>query len=180
MDTYRLIAQTQAAYARTIDDDRLEDWPDYFTDPCRYVITTADNHREGLEGGIVCCFSQGMLRDRISALRDANIYERHHYRHILGAPFLIDAPPRMAAGSPQGSRHAPATEPGSPQRSRLVQVRSETPFLVARIMRTGETSVFATGRYLDTYCLVDGAAKLESRLVVCDSSRIDTLLAIPL
>lgn len=166
-DIYRLIAQTQAAYARTIDDDRLEDWPGYFSDPCSYVITTADNLRDGLEGGIVCCYSQGMLRDRVSALREANIYERHHYRHILGAPCIVEeAPQAAAAGSPQGARR--------------VQVSSETPFLVARIMRTGETSVFATGCYRDTYRIVDNAAKLESRLVVCDSARIDTLLAIPL
>ena len=165
-DTYRLIAQSQAAYARTIDTDRLEEWPDFFADACSYVITTADNHREGLEGGIVYCNSHGMLRDRISALRDANIYERHHYRHILGSPFIVVEEPHGAAGSPQGSS--------------LVQVRSETPFLVARIMRTGDTAVFATGRYIDTYVIAGGAAKLSKRIVVCDSSRIDTLLVIPL
>jgi anthranilate 1,2-dioxygenase small subunit len=153
-DAYRLISQTQAAYARTIDDDRLEAWPDFFADPCTYVITTADNHREGLEGGIVFCTSHGMLRDRISALREANIYERHGYRHILGAPFIV-------------------AEKGD-------TVDSETPFLVARIMRTGETSVFATGRYLDTYSIADGVARIVKRTVVCDSSRIDTLLVIPL
>jgi anthranilate 1,2-dioxygenase small subunit len=153
-DTYRLISQTQAAYARTIDDDRLEEWPDYFADPCTYVITTADSHREGLEGGIVYCTSQGMLRDRISALREANIFERHGYRHILGAPFIV------------------AEKGGT--------VESETPFLVARIMGTGDTSVFATGRYLDTYSIAGGVAKIAKRIVVCDSSRIDTLLVIPL
>ena len=153
-DVYRLISQTQAAYARTIDDDRLEEWPDFFADPCSYVITTADNHREGLEGGIVYCISRGMLRDRISALREANIYEAHAYRHILGAPFI-------------------ASELGE-------WIESETPFLVARIMRTGETSVFATGRYLDRYVIAGGVAKLTRRIVVCDSNRFDTLLVIPL
>ncbi len=153
-DTYRLIAQTQAAYARTIDDDRLEEWPDFFADPCSYRITSADNHREGLQGGVVYCASHGMLRDRISALREANIYEQHGYRHILGAPFIV---------AERGER-----------------VDSETPFLVARIMRTGETSVFATGRYLDTYRVSNGKALIESRVVVCDSSRVDTLLVIPL
>ena len=153
-DVYRLISQTQAAYVRTIDDDRLEEWPAFFADPCSYVITTADSHREGLEAGIVYCTSQGMLRDRISALREANIYERHFYRHILGAPYIV---------ADNGAK-----------------VESETPFLVARIMRTGETSVFATGRYLDTYAIAGGTAKLARRLVICDSARIDTLLVIPL
>jgi anthranilate 1,2-dioxygenase small subunit len=47
-------------------------------------------------------------------------------------------------------------------------------------MRTGETSVFATGRYLDTYSIASGVAKIMKRVVVCDSARIDTLLVIPL
>ena len=153
-DVYRLIAQTQAAYARTIDDDRLEEWPAYFADPCTYMITTADNHREGLEAGLVFANSSGMLRDRVSALREANIYERHGYRHILGAPHILS--------------------------EKAGKVESETPFLVARIMRTGDTDLYVTGRYLDTYKIAGGAPKLTRRIVVCDSSRIDTLLAIPL
>ena len=154
-DVYRLIAQTQAAYASAIDNDRLEEWPGFFADPCTYLVTTAENHAQGLEAGLIFATSHGMLRDRVSALREANIYERHAYRHILGAPLIL-------------------AERGD-------VVESETPFMVARIMRTGETSLFATGRYLDTYEIWGGAvARLRKRLVLCDSSRIDTLLAIPL
>jgi anthranilate 1,2-dioxygenase small subunit len=87
-------------------------------------------------------------------LREANIYERHTYRHILGAPSVLEE-----------------TEEGA---------RSETPFLVVRIMRDGEMDIFATGRYLDLYKIRNRDAKLTERIVVCDSSRIDTLLALPL
>jgi len=52
--------------------------------------------------------------------------------------------------------------------------------LVARILQDGDTDIFATGRYFDLYKLEDGEAKLNERTVVCDSSRIDTLLALPL
>ena len=151
---FDLIVRAQADYARCIDDDRLESWPDYFDDPCTYLITTAANHREGLQAGIVFASSHGMLVDRVSALREANIYERHSYRHILGMPAIL---------SQDGDR-----------------VRSETPFLVARIMRDGDTDIFATGRYLDVYRISDAEAKLAERIVVCDSSRIHTLLALPL
>ena len=153
-DVYRLIAQTQAAYARAIDADRLEEWPAFFADPCLYMITTADSHCDGLEAGLVFANSMGMLKDRVSALREANIYERQSYRHILGAPFIVS--------------------------ERANTVDSETPFIVARIMRTGDTDLYVTGRYLDTYTIAGGIAKLSRRVVVCDSSRIDTLLAIPL
>ena len=153
-DAFQIILRMQADYARCIDDDRLESWPDYFNDPCIYKITTAANHREGLEAGIVFANSRGMLIDRVSALREANVYERQSYRHILGMPSILS----QSVGG----------------------VRSETPFLVARIMRGGETDVFATGRYLDLYLLNGESAKLAERIVVCDSSRIDTLLALPL
>jgi anthranilate 1,2-dioxygenase small subunit len=154
VNPFDLIVRAQADYARCIDDDRLEGWPDYFDDPCTYLITTAANHREGLQAGIVFASSHGMLVDRVSALREANIYERHTYRHILGIPAIL---------SREGDR-----------------VRSETPFLVARIMRDGDTDIFATGRYLDVYRIRDADVKLSERIVVCDSSRIDTLLALPL
>lgn len=83
----RLIA-LNAAYARAIDTDRLEAWPDFFTDDCLYKITSADNHRRGYAAGIVYADSKAMLRDRVTALRTANIYERQSYRHVIGAPVL--------------------------------------------------------------------------------------------
>ena len=153
-DIFHLILRAQADYARCIDDNRLESWPDYFDDPCVYKITTAVNYREGLEAGIVFANSQGMLIDRVSALREANIYEHHTYRHILGAPSILEEFDGC--------------------------VRSETPFLVVRIMRDGETDIFATGRYLDLYRIRERGPKLVERIAVCDSSRINTLLALPL
>ena len=148
------LTQLNAEYARAIDDDRLEEWPGFFTDRCVYKITSADNHRRGLEAGIVYADSIGMLRDRVSALREANVYERHSYRHLLGLPAIL------------------AETDGV--------VRAETPFLVARIMRNGDTAIFATGRYLDVLVPDDGVLRFRERVVVCDSSRTDTLLAIPL
>jgi anthranilate 1,2-dioxygenase small subunit len=145
----------QAAYARCIDDDRLESWPDFFLEKGRYRVTTADNHRRGLEAGLIWANSQAMLRDRVSALREANIYERQGYRHLIGLPFVELQPDGTA--------------------------KAETPFMVARIMRDGTTDLFATGRYLDLFARDEaGVLKLQERIVVCDSSRIDTLLAIPL
>ncbi|SFO47631.1 anthranilate 1,2-dioxygenase small subunit [Pseudonocardia ammonioxydans] len=42
------------------------------------------------------------------------------------------------------------------------------------------TDLFASGRYLDLYQIREEHALLRERVVVCDSSRIDTLLAVPL
>jgi len=147
------LSQLNAEYARALDDDRLEAWPDFFAPQCRYAITSVDNHRRGLPAGLMYADSQGMLRDRVTALREANIYERHAYRHIVGVPAIV--------GSAEGL------------------VRTETAFLVVRIMRDGRMDLFATGRYLDAI-LEGDPLRFRERIVVCDSSRIDTLLAIPL
>jgi anthranilate 1,2-dioxygenase small subunit len=152
--TIERILELQAAYIRCIDNNELEAWPDFFLDECTYVVTTAENHRNGYSGGVIYADSKGMLTDRIAALRQANVYEKQSYRHILGLPFV----------SRNGGDSAD----------------SETPFLVVRIMHDGETAVFATGVYLDTYRAAGNDLKLARRVVVCDSSRIDTLMALPL
>jgi len=148
------VSRLNADYARAIDDDRLEDWPEFFAEPCLYSITSADNHRRGMPVGIIYADSKGMLKDRVAALREANIYERQSYRHVVGLPAIV--------GERDGA------------------VRAETPFLVVRIMRDGTMALFATGRYLDALVEEASALRFRERVVVCDSSRIDTLLAIPL
>ena len=160
-DTSRLIAHAQAAYARCIDADRLEEWPGFFTEKCFYMVTTADNHRDGLEAGLIWADTRGMLTDRVTALREANIYERHSYRHILGQPFLL-------------------ADGGDDEDGESGGIRSETSFVVVRIMRDGSSDLFASGCYLDRYVREGDGMLLTERVVVCDSSRIDTLLALPL
>jgi len=143
-----------AAYAETIDSDRLEQWPDFFAPDAHYRITHVENEQQGLPAGIVWADSRAMLEDRVAALREANIYERQAYRHVVGLPSLD-------AGT-DGAVHA------------------ETPFLVVRVMRDGSMDLFATGRYVDLMVEEGGTLRFRERVVVCDSSRVDTLLAIPL
>ena len=54
--------------------------------------------------------------------------------------------------------------------------------MVARIMHTGETILFATGRYQDRIVLDDGVGepRFAEKSLILDSRLIDTLLAIPL
>jgi anthranilate 1,2-dioxygenase small subunit/terephthalate 1,2-dioxygenase oxygenase component beta subunit len=149
-DLLSRVVGLNAEYAAAIDDDRLEDWPGFFVEDCLYKITSADNVRDGNEAGIVYADSRAMLADRVLALRRANIYERQMYRHIVGAPRLMGAD------------------------------AVETPFLVVRTMRDGRMDLFVAGRYQDR--LYDDAKGLRfrQRVVICDSSHFDTLVAIPL
>ncbi|MDB5943917.1 MAG: putative terephthalate 1,2-dioxygenase oxygenase component small subunit [Ramlibacter sp.] len=143
-----------AAYANAIDSDALEEWPAFFTADCNYRITNVDNEKEGLPSGIVYADSRAMLEDRIAALREANIYERHRYRHLLGIPLVETASSEGAV--------------------------ARTPFMVARIMATGETMLFATGQYHDRFVMENERLLLAERVAVCDSTVTDTLMALPL
>ena len=145
----------QARYIQALDDDRLEDWPNFFTDKCRYLVTTADNVAQGMPLGMIYATSRAMLRDRVRSLRDANVYEAQRYRHMIAPPVI---------------------EPGEGG-----IVRAQTSFMVARIMHSGETMMFVTGRY-DDRILLDGADApcFVEKTVVLDSRAIDTLLAIPI
>ncbi len=152
MDISRLV-ELNAAYARAIDNEKYEEWPEFFLDPCLYKVTTAENVSAGLEAGVIYADSRGMLRDRISALRQANIYERQRYRHIVGLPVVL-------------SEHNGEAE-------------TETPFLIVRIMRDGRMEVFATGCYRDKVRMDANLPRFAERIVVCDGGRFDTLVAIP-
>jgi 3-phenylpropionate/cinnamic acid dioxygenase small subunit len=145
-----------ARYVHALDEDRLEDWPNFFVEKGSYRITTAENHDQGLPLPVLYADSRAMLRDRVSALRHANIYEPQRYRHLVSAT-LVE---RRDAGTARATSH----------------------FQVVRIMHTGEAMLFASGRYLDRIRLKGeaGLPQFEERIVVCDSRRFDTLLAIPL
>jgi len=95
-----------------------------------------------------------MLKDRIESMRRANVYEPHRYRHQVSG-LQIE---RRADGR--------------------LDCRSN--YLVVRTMADGTMSIFSTGRYLDRIILDGDQPKLEERLVVFESRRIETLLVIPL
>jgi 3-phenylpropionate/cinnamic acid dioxygenase small subunit len=142
-----------ARYAHALDADRLEDWPGFFTETGLYRITTAENEARGLPLPVLYAEGRAMLRDRVASLRHANIYEPQRYRHMVSC-VLTEAIDENT-------------------------VRSTANFLVVRIMQSGETMLFASGRYLDRIVLAPEPRYAE-RVVVCDSQKFDTLLAIPL
>jgi 3-phenylpropionate/cinnamic acid dioxygenase small subunit len=141
-------------YVERIDEDRLEEWPELFTDPCRYLIISRANHAAGLRQGVMYAASRGMLLDRVFSLRRANIFEPHRYRHVVG-------PVRVKT-----------VEGGT--------AVAHSNFLALRIMHDGATALFASGVYQDRIDISTTPYRFSERIVVLDSDRIDTLLAIPL
>ncbi len=143
-----------ARYVHALDDGRLEEWPEFFVEEGRYRITTAENLERGLPLSIIYADSRAMLRDRVSALRHANIYEAQRYRHGVSSVLV--------------------------ERIDARTVRATSNFQVVRTMHTGEAILFASGRYLDRIRVDAASPRFEEKIVVLDSRAIDTLLAIPI
>ena len=154
MDIRLGIEELIGDYAERIDEDRLEEWPDLFGEPCRYLVISRSNFEAGMKQGVMYAATKGMLLDRVFAIRRANLFEPHRYRHVIG-------PIRLK--SVEGN---------------IAVVHSH--FIVARIMQEGSTTLFATGRYLDQIDVSTTSFRFRERIVVLDSDKIDTLLAIPL
>lgn len=153
-DVKKKIEYMMSRYVMAIDNDRLEEWPDFFTDDCKYLITNSDNYHQGFLHGAIYANSRGMVKDRVSALREANIYESHNYRHITSSLVILEEGDGLVA--------------------------CESNFLVVRTMHDGSSGVFACGCYKDLIDVRGHTPLFKERIVVCDSSNFDTLLALPI
>jgi anthranilate 1,2-dioxygenase small subunit len=142
------------AYAACLDSDALERWSEFFTEDCRYRITSAENYEAGMPLGLIYATSKNMLHDRVSALREANIYEPQRYRHIISGIHIAEG-------------HDSVRD-------------MEASFVVVRTMQDGAMTLFAAGRYIDRVVRGAGGWLFARKDVVLDSRQIDTLLAIPL
>jgi anthranilate 1,2-dioxygenase small subunit len=151
------LEQLYTDYAHCLDADELERWPDFFTEDCFYRITSAENYEAGLPLGLIYATSRNMLKDRVSALREANIYEPQRYRHLVSSIKIV------------------GNVPEGPEALDLV-----ANFLVVRTMQDGDMTIFGAGRYVDRVKREASNWKFASKTLILDSRQIDTLLAIPI
>jgi len=143
-----------ATYGALIDAAEYDAWLALFAVTCTYRIVPLENYERGLPAGLVYCDSRAMLEDRIRALREANKYNIHTDRHLIGLPRLV----------------------GEAGDATLV----EAPFAVYQTDQEGETRLFAAGLYRDRIVVEAGSLKFRDKLVLLDTFAVPSLLATPL
>jgi anthranilate 1,2-dioxygenase small subunit len=143
-----------AEYGGLLDLGRYDDWLALFAAECRYAVVPRENHEAGLPVALILCDSRAMLEDRIAALRQANKYNLHTDRHIIGLPRIIAA---EASG-----------------------IVIEAPFAVYQTDQEGETMLFVTGLYRDRLDRVADGLRVAEKLVLLDTFAVPMLLATPL
>jgi anthranilate 1,2-dioxygenase small subunit len=145
------ICDLLAEYAALIDMAKFGEWLGLFAEECRYQIVPRENFDRGLPAALIFCDSRAMLEDRIRALREANKYNIHTDRHVIGLPRIF--------------------EDG---------LALEAPFAVFQSDQEGETRLFATGLYRDRLEIVGRGLKIRDKLILLDTFAVPTLLATPL
>ncbi|MDN7672432.1 anthranilate 1,2-dioxygenase small subunit AndAd [Burkholderia oklahomensis] len=144
----------QDRYIGHLDNDRLERWPELFTEDCLYEIVPKENADMGLPIGIVHCTNRRMLRDRVVSLRHANIYEARTYRHMTSGLAIVGA--------------------------RDGEIETESSYVVVQTRSDGESSVYQAGKYYDTVVRTAEGLRYRKKRVIYDTSRVQTLLATPI
>lgn len=152
---FRAVENLMFEWARAIDENRVEAIGDLMLPQGRYTVTSRFNSDRQLPLAVIDCHSAAQLRDRIKSMRIANIYEPHHYRHMISGVQIT--------GEEDGA----------------LAVRSN--YLIVRTMDLdGNMMIYSTGQCHDLVEVTPQGACFRSRKFIYDSRVIETLMVIPL
>ena len=143
-----------ADYAHYIDDDRLEEWLNFFSEDCVYKILSRENVEQALPLELLSCRNKNMLRGRILSLREANIFNIHFDKHIIGAIRIL--------GEQQGN------------------YRIQANYSLYQTNQDGESILFSVGTYRDLITFSNDAPLFKEKIVVVDTFGIARLLSTPI
>ena len=153
-DIYQAILHLEYRYARVLDEDNLEEWPDLFTERGVYKVIPRENWSREPKLAVLFCDSRAMMTDRIKSLRTANVYNLHYPRHVVTNVEVLAA---------RGDEYDIAAA-----------------YTVYQTDLEGQTRLFSVGQYLDTITFAEGAPRFREKIAICDTFNIPNLLAIPI
>src|SRR5215475_5370235 len=81
---HRAIDDFNSAYAAALDEQRLVDWAEMFTDDAFYVVISRENADRNMPVGLIYCENKGMIHDRAFALKNTEMFAPRYLRHIVG------------------------------------------------------------------------------------------------
>jgi len=154
LELQRQIEDFYAAYVETLDDGDLEKWPDFFVEDAIYKVIPRENYARNLPLATMRYESRNMLRDRVVTIQKTILHAPRYMRHMLS---------NIRIHRDEGG---------------VLDVRAN--YLVLQTLVEQPTTVFSTGRYLDTVVRDGNGFLFKQRLVVFDSELVPNSLIYPL
>ena len=140
-------------YAVCLDEDELERWPGFFTEDCRYRVTSRETYDQRLPYGLIYCINKNMLKDRLMALRQTTMFEPRSLRHFISGLRV-----RQVDGD---------------------TIQAQANFAIFESLSDREPVVNMVGRYIDTIVRTPDGFLFKDRDCIADNYRIRTSLIIP-
>ena len=140
-------------YYSTLDDLRLHEWPEFFTEDCIYRVIPRENYEAGYTLSTIYAESRGMLIDRVLGLTRTQMYAPRYYRRFPGVPRIVS---REGEG-----------------------VRTRHNLLVVQTLIDKKTEIVLSAVCHDVVVTDDERLRLRERIVVFDSEMIPNSLIYP-
>lgn len=150
------IEDFNSAYSAALDEGRLKDWPDFFTEDALYVVIARENFDRNLPVGLIYCEGRGMMADRAFAVEKTAMYAPRYLRHFIA-----------------NTRVVKLAEDGS------IQARANY-IILQTLFDRPETTLHQVGVYLDTFKRENGALLLAERKCVYDNLLVANSLVYPI
>jgi anthranilate 1,2-dioxygenase small subunit len=139
-------------YAECLDEDDLENWPSFFPEDARYLVTGRENYDQGLDHATLYCDGIAMIHDRVLAIRKSTVFEPRSLRHIIS---------------------------GVRVRSTGEIIEAKASFVIFESLSDKEPRILMVGRYFDRLVRNGDGFLFKERACVFDNYRIMTSLIIP-
>lgn len=139
--------------ADLLDRDQIEALPGYFVEDCLYRIISRENFDQGLPAATLFCDGIRMLRDRVLALRETQVYEPRTWRHFISGVRIASITDGVIAASAN--------------------------VMVTEAMSDAEPTILLVGSYSDRLVRRNGQLCFIERSVIYDNYRVVRSLIAP-
>ena len=152
---HREIEAFNTAYAAALDEQRLDDWAEMFTDDAFYVVISRENADRNMPVGLIYCENKGMIQDRAFALKNTEMFAPRYLRHIVGNLQVL--------GEEQNG-----------------EVRARANYVVVQVLfDRPDARLHQVGVYHDRFRRVGDRLRLAERRCVYDNLLVDNALCLP-
>ena len=151
---HREIEEFNNAYAAALDEQRLVDWAELFTDDGFYVVISRENADRNMPVGLIYCENKGMILDRANAMK-TEMFAPRYLRHIVGNLQVL--------GDENDG-----------------DIRARCNYVVVQVLfDRPDAKLHQVGVYYDKFRRVGDQLKLAERRCVYDNLLVDNALCLP-
>lgn len=148
-----LVEEFHADYVACLNELRLDEWPEFFTEDGQYGLWSRENWDADLPVPMFLCRNRRQMKDRITSYREANIYPDHWNRHLISATRIVE--------------------------SSADTIVAASNYAVLQTRQDGESFVYQTGRCKDRFHRTGDQLLLRERTMIYDTMAVRTLFVLP-